>query len=70
MFSISFIAGGHAHQPARAADARQPGAREKRGAEAANLAEVNELIIRRMRTGVLVVDGDGACAWPTKPRCC
>ena len=31
---------------------------ERRGAEAANLAEVNELIIRRMRTGVLLVDGD------------
>jgi two-component system sensor histidine kinase PilS (NtrC family) len=32
---------------------------DQRGAEAANLAEVNELIIRRMRTGVLLVDGDG-----------
>ena len=32
---------------------------QKRGAEAANLAEVNELIIRRMRVGVLMVDGDG-----------
>jgi len=31
----------------------------KRGAEAANLAEVNELIIRRMRVGVLMVDGNG-----------
>lgn len=31
----------------------------RRGAEAANLAEVNELIIRRMRTGVLLVDADG-----------
>src|SRR5690606_32162281 len=30
-----------------------------RGSQAANLAEVNELIIRRMRTGVLLVDGDG-----------
>jgi two-component system, NtrC family, sensor histidine kinase PilS len=29
---------------------------EQRGAEVANLYEVNELIIRRMRTGVLVVD--------------
>ena len=33
---------------------------EQRGSQAANLAEVNELIIRRMRTGVLVVDGDGS----------
>ena len=32
---------------------------EKRGAEVANLFEINELIIRRMRTGVLVVDGNG-----------
>jgi len=32
---------------------------ERRGSQAANLAEVNELIIRRMRTGVLLVDGDG-----------
>jgi two-component system, NtrC family, sensor histidine kinase PilS len=30
---------------------------DQRGAEAANLAEINELIIRRMRTGVLLVDG-------------
>ncbi len=31
---------------------------ERRGSEVANLAEVNELIIRRMRTGVLMVDGE------------
>ena len=31
----------------------------QRGAEAANLAEINELIIRRMRVGVLMVDGTG-----------
>jgi two-component system sensor histidine kinase PilS (NtrC family) len=30
---------------------------EKRGEELANLSEINELVIRRMRTGVLVVDG-------------
>ncbi|MBS0229029.1 MAG: PAS domain-containing sensor histidine kinase [Proteobacteria bacterium] len=30
-----------------------------RGSQAESLAEVNELIIRRMRTGVLLVDGDG-----------
>jgi len=29
-----------------------------RSAQVANLVEINELIIRRMRTGVLVVDGD------------
>lgn len=32
---------------------------DQRGAEVANLVEVNELIIRRMRTGVLVVDTTG-----------
>ena len=32
---------------------------ERRSAEVADLAEVNELIIRRMRTGVLLVDGEG-----------
>src|SRR5690606_26214809 len=32
---------------------------ERRGGELADLAAVNELIIRRMRTGVLLVDGDG-----------
>lgn len=31
---------------------------ERRTAEVANLVEINELIIRRMRTGVLVVDAD------------
>ena len=32
---------------------------DRRGVEMANLAEVSELIIRRMRTGVLLVGGDG-----------
>ncbi|HVR82016.1 MAG TPA: HAMP domain-containing sensor histidine kinase [Luteimonas sp.] len=32
---------------------------ERRGAEVEDLAKINELIIRRMRTGVLLVDGDG-----------
>jgi two-component system sensor histidine kinase PilS (NtrC family) len=31
---------------------------EQRGAEVADLVEINELVIRRMRTGVLVVDAD------------
>jgi two-component system sensor histidine kinase PilS (NtrC family) len=30
---------------------------ERRGVELANLSEINEVVIRRMRTGVLVVDG-------------
>ena len=33
---------------------------EQRTAEVANLVEINELIIRRMRTGVLVVDADNS----------
>lgn len=33
---------------------------ERRGDELADLAAVNELIIRRMRTGVLLVDADGS----------
>src|SRR5690606_6232023 len=33
---------------------------ERRGAEAANLAEVSELVLRRLPTGVLLVDGDNA----------
>ncbi len=32
---------------------------ERRGVEVADLAELNELIIRRMRTGVVMVDGEG-----------
>ena len=32
---------------------------DRRGVEAANLAEISELIIRRMRTGVLLVGHDG-----------
>jgi two-component system sensor histidine kinase PilS (NtrC family) len=32
---------------------------EKRGEELANLAQVNELIIQQMETGILVVDDDG-----------
>lgn len=31
---------------------------DRRGEELANQAEINELVIRRMRTGILVVDGD------------
>jgi len=34
----------------------------QRGAEAADLASINELIIRRMPTGVLIVEGDGRIA--------
>ncbi len=58
MFSASYLAvallafqiGSRARKSQQLAD--------QRGAEVANLFEINELIIRRMRTGVLVVDGD------------
>ena len=59
MFSVSYLAiatlTSLLGQQLRATEALA----EHRGSQAANLAEVNELIIRRMRTGVLVVDGDG-----------
>lgn len=32
---------------------------ERQGVDIANLAQINELIIQRMRTGILVLDGDG-----------
>ena len=32
---------------------------DRKGAEAANLAEINDMVIRRMRTGVLLVDATG-----------
>lgn len=32
---------------------------ERQGVDIANLAQINELIIQRMRTGILVVDGQG-----------
>ena len=59
MFSVAYFAvaalihhlGGRMRATQRLAD--------QRGAEAANLAEINELVIRRMRTGVMLVDGRG-----------
>ena len=59
MFAVSFFAIAMlTHLLGRQMRASQALA-ERRGAEVANLAEINELIIRRMRTGVLLVDGDG-----------
>jgi two-component system sensor histidine kinase PilS (NtrC family) len=58
MFAVTYLAVGmlasQAGQRARASQALA----DQRGVEVANLFEVNELIIRRMRTGVLVVDAD------------
>ncbi|HBK46852.1 MAG TPA: PAS domain-containing sensor histidine kinase [Xanthomonadaceae bacterium] len=56
MFTTSYLALAYiCHQIGQRARSNQALA-EKRGAEIANLSEINELIIRRMRTGVLVVD--------------
>ena len=58
MFAVTYMAVGllaaQAGQRARSSQALA----DQRGVEVANLFEVNELIIRRMRTGVLVVDAD------------
>ncbi len=56
MFAIGYLSVSYlAHQIGQRARSSQQLA-ERRGAEVANLFEINELIIRRMRTGVLVVD--------------
>ena len=58
MFAVTYLAVGYlAAQTGQRARSSQALA-EQRGVEVANLFEVNELIIRRMRTGVLVVDAD------------
>ncbi|MFN3842504.1 MAG: sensor histidine kinase [Rehaibacterium terrae] len=58
MFAVTYLATAiFTHLLGRQMRATQELA-EQRGAEVANLAEINELIIRRMRTGLLVVDGD------------
>jgi two-component system sensor histidine kinase PilS (NtrC family) len=59
MFSVSFLAIAMlTYLLGRQMRASQALA-ERRGAEVNDLAEINELIIRRMRTGVVVVDNDG-----------
>ena len=58
MFAATYLAVGYlAAQTGQRARSSQALA-EQRGMEVANLFEVNELIIRRMRTGVLVVDAE------------
>jgi len=59
MFSVSFLAIAMlTYLLGRQMRASQALA-DRRGAEVNDLAEINELIIRRMRTGVAVVDNDG-----------
>jgi len=59
MFAVAYfaVAGLMRHLGRQMREARELA--DRRGAEAANLAEINELVIRRMRTGVILVDGPG-----------
>ena len=57
MFSITYLGTALFCQQLRRQLSESEALAERRGEELANLAELNELVIRRMRTGVLVVDG-------------
>lgn len=57
MFSVTYLATALLCQQLRKQMSESEALAERRGEELANLAELNELVIRRMRTGVLVVDG-------------
>ncbi|MFT4255619.1 MAG: ATP-binding protein [Pseudoxanthomonas sp.] len=58
MFTVSYLAVGYLASWVGERTRRSEELAEQRGAEVASLVEINELIIRRMRTGVLVVDAD------------
>ncbi|WCE03057.1 ATP-binding protein [Pseudoxanthomonas sp. JBR18] len=58
MFCVSYFAVGLLAVQVGLRARRSQQLAEARGVEVANLVEVNELIIRRMRTGVVVVDRD------------
>ena len=57
MFSITYLGTALLCQQLRQQLSESEALAEQRGEELANLSELNELVIRRMRTGVLVVDG-------------
>ena len=57
MFSVTYIGTAMLCQQLRRQISASEELASKRGEELANLSELNELVIRRMRTGVLVVDG-------------
>jgi len=57
MFSVTYIGTALLCQQLRRQISASEALASKRGEELANLSELNELVIRRMRTGVLVVDG-------------
>jgi len=59
MFCVSYLAVGLLAVQVGLRARRSQQLADERGVEVANLVEINELIIRRMRTGVLVVDLDG-----------
>ncbi|MFT3762474.1 MAG: ATP-binding protein [Pseudoxanthomonas sp.] len=58
MFTVSYLAVGYLASRVGERARRSERLAEQRGAEVASLVEINELIIRRMRTGVLVIDAD------------
>jgi two-component system, NtrC family, sensor histidine kinase PilS len=57
MFSVTYLAIAVLFQQLNQQMSASAALAEKRGEELANLSEINELVIRRMRTGLLVVDG-------------
>jgi two-component system sensor histidine kinase PilS (NtrC family) len=57
MFAVTYLAAAVLFQLLGRQVSQTQALAERRGQELANLAEINDLVIRRMRTGVLVVDG-------------
>ncbi|HPO25819.1 MAG TPA: PAS domain-containing protein, partial [Arenimonas sp.] len=57
MYSVTYLAAALLFQLLSREMSESQALAEKRGEELANLSEINELVIRRMRTGILVVDG-------------
>jgi len=58
MLALGYVVGAALSQFLRRELARTEALAEQRGGEVAQLTEVNELVIRRMRTGVIVVDAN------------
>jgi two-component system, NtrC family, sensor histidine kinase PilS len=58
MFSVTYLATAVLCQVLSRQVTESQELADRRGEELANQAEINELVIRRMRTGVLVVDGE------------
>ena len=62
MFVASYLSGAFVCQRIAQRARSSQALAERRHAQVINLSEINELIIRRMRTGVLVVDGEDRLA--------